>query len=61
MGLPVMEFLHAREGSAEYAVLHTVREAGSQVLDDLMTTLAQKIVREYAEAQKRGQRGSKGK
>lgn len=55
MGLPVERFYRSRD-SAELALLDEVRLEGAKLLDELMTSLARKIVKEEADAQARGRK-----
>lgn len=55
IGLPVGRFLETRDPD-EFALLDRARVEGFKVLDDLLTSLARKIVKETADAQKRGQK-----
>lgn len=53
VGVPVLEYLRT-EDSDERALLAAVKEEGVKVLSDTITNLAREIVKETAEAQKRG-------
>ncbi len=54
-GLPVDRMINSRDG-AELALLEKVRVESAQVIDDLLTALARKIVKEQADAQERGRK-----
>lgn len=55
LGLPVTRIIRTRD-SDERALLDAARLEGAQLLDDLMTVLARKIVKETADAQERGRK-----
>lgn len=52
MGIPITRYMRAR--GEELEILDAVREEAANVLDDILTVLARKIVKEYADAKKRG-------
>lgn len=52
-GVPVDRMLRSRDAD-EVAMWEAVRVEANKVVDDLMTTLARKIVKEQADAQERG-------
>lgn len=58
IGLPVGRFIHSRD-PVERDLLEAARVAGQKLLDDLMTNLARKIVKETADAQNRGAKKAK--
>lgn len=60
LGLPVERYIRSRD-SEERAVIDRARHEGFKVLDDILTTLARKIVKETADAQERGRKKGKGK
>lgn len=59
LGLPVDRLLRSRD-PAELELLDRARLEGAKLLDETLTTLARKFVKETAEAQERGRkRGGK--
>lgn len=52
-GLPVDRLIRTRDG-VERDLLAAVHAKAVEVADELQTSLARKIVKEYADAQKRG-------
>jgi hypothetical protein len=55
MGIPVERYMRAK--NEELEILDAVREQGAEVLDDILTSLARKIVKEYSDAKRRGEKG----
>lgn len=55
LGLPIERILRSRDGD-ELAVYEAIRLESINVLDELMTALARKIVYEQSQAQKRGEK-----
>lgn len=53
VGLPVRRVMNATDPD-EVALLNAARAEGFELLKELNTDLAQKIVKEYAEARERG-------
>lgn len=60
LGLPVERMYRSRDGD-EKALLNAVRTEAGVVVNELMDSLARKIVKEYSEAQERGRKKSAGK
>jgi hypothetical protein len=55
LGIPVIPFLRSRDPE-ERALLDAARVEGAKLLDETLTSLARKIVKETADAQKRGEK-----
>jgi len=60
VGVPVDRLIRSRD-SEEVALLHRVRAQGAKLLDEIMTDLARRIVKEQADAEERGRKKNKGK
>lgn len=58
LGIPVLPYLRSRDPE-ERALLEAARIEAVKVVDELMTNLARKIVKEQADAQKRGKQSKK--
>ena len=58
LGIPVDRLIRSRDPE-ERQLLEAIRKEAVNVIDDLMTNLARKIVKEQSEAQKRGERKKK--